>query len=78
MSDPGCGNLSVMPTMARRAEEKEGWIECVGRATVGPRAWAEPGACRLTRGKPRLHFFRNRSANRAIRGTNIGRSRRLS
>jgi len=27
---------------------------------------------------PRLYFFRNRSANRAIRGTNIGRSRRLS
>lgn len=26
-------------------------IECIGRATVGPRAWTEPGACRLTRGK---------------------------
>lgn len=55
-----------------------------GRATSRATSRAEPASAprvpaRAARGRaPRPYFLRNRNANRAIRGTNIGRSRRLS
>lgn len=77
MSDPEGGDVPAMPLAPdvsrkkREGSNVSGAPHPSGRGPIRALA-ASPAA------SARLHFFRNRSASRAIRGTNIGRNRRLS